>query len=109
MHEIKWSNLDLSNEQAESIVDEFNLMGMKRIDGDVLGSREITVTPSLPLWRWSFTEMVDTGRGSELGGIAHELNFRAMLNLRCVLNQRRALFTWSQEERQFEYKGDNFS
>lgn len=53
--------------------------------------------------------MVDTGRGSELGGIAHELNFRAMLNLRCVLNQRRALFTWSQEERQFEYKGDNFS
>lgn len=45
VHEIKWSNLDLSNEQAESIVDEFNLMGMKRIDGDVLGSREITVTP----------------------------------------------------------------
>lgn len=65
MNETQWSNLVLSNEQAEKIVDEFNLMVMKgKIDGDVSESGEITVTPSLPRWRLSFMKMVDMGRGS---------------------------------------------
>lgn len=52
MHETQWSNLVLSNEQSEKIVDEFSLIVVKgKIDGDVLESGEITVTPSLPRWR----------------------------------------------------------
>lgn len=71
---------------------------MALIVGSVLGSGEITVTVSLPFWRLSFTKMVDTGRGLGLSRTAHELNFRGMLSSRCLLNQKLAMFVWSQKK-----------